>query len=76
MLVEFMVTNQLSISWALFSEINKCKSLSERLVDFYGIEQAVKFEDGEGVSKPDIDPEDTKAEWKLFRRLYLCATPE
>ena len=36
----------------------------------------MKFEDGEGVSKPDIDPEDTKAEWKLFRRLYLCATPE
>ena len=41
------------------------------LANFYGCVQEVRFEGNRGVSKPDIDPEDTESEWKLFRRLMF-----
>ena len=31
--------------------------------------QEIHFDGNKGISKPDIDPEDTESEWKLFRRL-------
>jgi hypothetical protein len=31
----------------------------------------VKYDGQEGESEPDIDPEDTEAEWKLFQRLIF-----
>ena len=36
------------------------------LTNFYGCVQEVHFDGSKGVSKPDIDPEDTESEWKLF----------
>ena len=41
------------------------------LTDFYGIAQRVHFYEYEAFSIPDIDPEDTESEWKLFRRLLF-----
>ena len=41
------------------------------LTAFYGCVQEVRFDGNKGVSQPDIDPEDTEAEWKLFCRLML-----
>lgn len=41
------------------------------LTVFYGSVQEVQFDEKKGVSQPDIDPEDTESEWKLFRRLML-----
>ena len=41
------------------------------LTDFYGSVQEVHFDGNKGVSKLDIDPEDTESEWKLFRRLLF-----
>ncbi len=42
-----------------------------KLTDFYGMEQKVKCDGQEGESEPDIDIEETEAEWKLFRRLIF-----
>ena len=42
-----------------------------KLTDFYGVAQKVNFEGQEGESEPDVDPDDTEAEWKLFRRLIF-----
>ncbi len=39
-----------------------------KLTDFYGMKQKVKCDGQEGESEPDIDIEETEAEWKLFRR--------
>ena len=36
---------------------------------WYGSVQDVQFDGQKGSSEPDIDPEDTESEWKLFRRL-------
>lgn len=33
--------------------------------------QEVCFDGKKGVSTPDIDPEDTESEWKLFRRVMF-----
>ena len=41
------------------------------LTNFYGCVQEVHFDGNKGVSKPDIDPEDTESEWKLFHRLIF-----
>ena len=41
------------------------------LTNFYGVVQKVQYDGQEGVSQPDIDAEDTEAEWKLFRRLIF-----
>lgn len=41
------------------------------LTAFYGFVQEVQFDGKKGISQPDIDPEDTESEWKLFRRLML-----
>ena len=35
-----------------------------------GCAQKVTFD---GISQPDIDPEDTESEWKLFRRVVFVA---
>ena len=40
-------------------------------VGFYGSVQKVHFKGNEGISQPDVDPEDTEAEWKLFRRVIF-----
>ena len=42
------------------------------LTDFYGKEQQVKFQDYIGHSSPDVDLEQTKAEWKIFRRIMFA----
>ena len=39
--------------------------------DFYGKEQTVSFEGNAGVSKPDVDPDQAEAEWKIFRRILF-----
>ena len=36
---------------------------------WYGSVQDVQFDGQKGSSEPDIDPEDTESEWKLFRQL-------
>ena len=41
------------------------------LTDFYGKEQTLSFEGNAGVSKPDVDPDQTEAEWKIFRRILF-----
>ena len=41
------------------------------LTDFYGKEQTLSFEGNAGVSKPDVDPEQAEAEWKIFRRILF-----
>ena len=41
------------------------------LIDFYGSAQRAYFDEDEAFSQPDIDPEYTEAEWKLFRRLIF-----
>ena len=41
------------------------------LIDFYGIGQRAYFDGDEAFFQPDIDPEYTEAEWKLFRRLIF-----
>ena len=41
------------------------------LIDFYGIAQRAYFDGDEAFSQPDIDPEYTEAEWKLFRQLIF-----
>ncbi len=42
-----------------------------KLTDFYGIAQKVHFNGKESESEPDVDPDDTEAEWKLFRWLIF-----
>ena len=39
------------------------------LTDFYGKEQTLSFEGNTGVSKPDVDPDQAEAEWKIFHRI-------
>ena len=39
------------------------------LTDFYGKEQTLSFEGNAGVSKPDVDPDQAEAEWKIFHRI-------
>ena len=41
------------------------------LTDFYGKEQTLSFEGNAGVSKPDVDPDQAEAEWKIFRRILF-----
>ena len=41
------------------------------LTDFYGRDQQVKFQDKIGHSCPDVDVEQTQAEWKIFRRIMF-----
>ena len=41
------------------------------LINYYSVIQHVNFGDDEGISQPDIDGEETEAEWKLFRRVIL-----
>ena len=41
------------------------------LIDFYGIAQRAYFDGDEAFSQPDIDPEKTEAEWKLFQQLIF-----
>ena len=42
-----------------------------KLTDFYGVAQKVNFDGQEGESDPDVDPDDTEAECKLFCLLIL-----
>ena len=42
------------------------------LTDFYGHEQQVTFQGKIGHSNPDVDPEQTEAEWKIFRRIMFA----
>ena len=39
------------------------------MTNFYGSKQQVTFEGETGMSDPDVDPELTEAEWKIFRRI-------
>ena len=39
--------------------------------DFYGKEQTLSFEGNAGVSKPNVDPDQAEAEWKIFRRILF-----
>ena len=41
------------------------------LAKFYGCVQEVTFSGQTAISKPDIDPESTESEWKLFRRVIF-----
>ena len=41
------------------------------LIDFYDSVQELRFDGNKGVSKPDIDSEDTESEWKLFCSLMF-----
>ena len=41
------------------------------LTDFYGKEQTLSFEGNAGVSKPDVDPDQAEAEWKIFHRILF-----
>ena len=43
----------------------------KNLTSFYGCVQKITFDGKEGLSTPDIDPEDTESEWKLFRRVIF-----
>ena len=43
----------------------------QSLISFYGSAQEVYFDGNKGTSQPDIDPEDTESEWKLFRRVIF-----
>ena len=40
----------------------------------FGSVQKVHFKGNEGVSQPDVDPEDTEAKWKLLRRVIFVHT--
>ena len=42
------------------------------LTDFYGRAQQVKLQDEVGHSSPDVDIEQTQAEWKIFRRIMFA----
>ena len=44
----------------------------KNLTSFYGCVQKITFDGKEGLSTPDIDPEDTESEWKLFRRVIFA----
>ena len=46
------------------------------LTDFYGKEQTLSFEGNAGVSKPDVDPDQAEAEWKIFRRILFTASED
>ena len=37
----------------------------------FGKEQTLSFEGNAGVSKPDVDPDQAEAEWKIFRRILF-----
>ena len=41
------------------------------LLIFYGKEQTLSFEGNAGVTKPDVDPDQAEAEWKIFRRILF-----
>ena len=41
------------------------------LTDFYGKEQTLSFEGNAEVSKPDVDPDQAEAEWKIFHRILF-----
>ena len=43
----------------------------QTLIGFYGSVQKIHCEGNEGVSQPDVDREDTEAEWKVFRRVIF-----
>ena len=42
------------------------------LTDFYGHEQQVSFQGDVGHSRPDVDPEQSEAEWKIYRRIMFA----
>ena len=41
------------------------------LLSLYGGAQKITFDGKEGFSTPDVDPEETESEWKLFRRVIF-----
>ena len=41
------------------------------LTSFYGAQQKVILNGEEAVSQPDLNPEETESEWKLFRRIIF-----
>ena len=41
------------------------------LTDFYGKDQTLVMLGNAGVSKPDVDPDQAEAEWKIFRRIHF-----
>ena len=41
------------------------------LTSFYGMPHTISFKSTTGTSIPDVDPEQTEAEWKMFRRLMF-----
>ena len=43
------------------------KEQISQLTTFYGVVQKVNCDGQEGVYQPDVDSEDTEAEWKLFQ---------
>ncbi len=42
------------------------------IISFYGSEQEVTFDGKTGLSTPDVDPEATAAEWKIFRNIIFA----
>ena len=42
-----------------------------QLTNFYDVVQKVNFDGQEGVSQPDVDSEDTEAEWAPFQWLIF-----
>ena len=48
-------------------ELSTCgKEEISQLTNFYGVVQKANFDGQEGISQPDVDSEDTEAEWKPF----------
>ncbi len=43
----------------------------QTLINFNGKQQSATFEGETNLSTPDIDGDDTNAEWKLFRRVLF-----
>ncbi len=43
----------------------------ELLTNYYGKPQTVSFQCTTGTSVPDVNPEQTEAEWKIFRRMMF-----
>ena len=47
------------------------ESKLQALIDFYGSVQSMSFEGETNRSVPDIDRDDTNAEWKFFRKVLF-----
>ena len=76
-----MPSSDVFLAFSIFNPLNLPKEEkdlsmygSEKLnvlTSFYGMPQTITFQSTTGTSVPDVDPEQTEAEWKIFRRLMF-----